>query len=215
MYGVAEVLHWCHDRNKGRVPGVDTAGFDKMKVLLAEKPQSGDYFILDQFWKKRVALDLTEEEVATIDRCLYDIPNFDSEPLPQIRHKFWPQRSSCPSKQQGPSSNGPCLYLLTIRPAYSSKTGLRAARRTCSVLIRACGKNHLLEEETALAGCSKSPPSKAAASESPRRYKPHFVWAVRPYNRSWRTEKPLQWFRYPSGSHWYVEGLNEARTVKP
>ena len=69
-----------------------------------------------------------------------------------------------------------------------------------------------MEEETALAGCSKIPSSKAAASESPRRYKPHFVWAVRPYNRSWRTEKPLQWFRYPSGSHWYVEGLNEVRT---
>jgi hypothetical protein len=94
MYGIAEVLHWCHDRNKGRVPGVDTAGFDKMKVLLAEKPQSGDYFTLDQFWKKRVTLDLTEDEVATIDRCLYDIPNFDSEPLPQIRHKFWPQQTA-------------------------------------------------------------------------------------------------------------------------
>jgi len=92
MYGIAEVLHWCHDRNKGRVPGVDTAAFDQMKALLAEKPQSGDYFTLDQFWKKRVTLDLTEEEVATIDRCLYDIPNFDSEPLPQIRHKFWPQQ---------------------------------------------------------------------------------------------------------------------------
>jgi hypothetical protein len=94
MYGIAEVLHWCHDRNKGRVPGVDTAGFDKMKVLLAEKPQSGDYFTLDQFWKKRATLDLTEDEVATIDRCLYDIPNFDSEPLPQIRHKFWPQQAA-------------------------------------------------------------------------------------------------------------------------
>jgi hypothetical protein len=94
MYGIAEVLHWCHDRNKGRVPGVDTAGFDKMKALLAEKPQSGDYFTLDQFWKKRVTLDLTEDEVATIDRCLYDIPNFDSEPLPQIRHKFWPQQTA-------------------------------------------------------------------------------------------------------------------------
>jgi hypothetical protein len=94
MYGIAEVLHWCHDRNKGRVPGVDTAGFEKMKGLLAEKPQSGDYFTLDQFWKKRVTLDLTEEEVSTIDRCLYDIPNFDSEPLPQIRHKFWPQQAA-------------------------------------------------------------------------------------------------------------------------
>ena len=39
MYGIAEVLHWCHDRNKGRVPGVDTAGFDTMKAFLAEKPQ--------------------------------------------------------------------------------------------------------------------------------------------------------------------------------
>jgi len=45
---------------------------------------------LDQFWKKQVMLELTEDEVSTIDRCLYDIPNFDNEPLPQIRHKFWP-----------------------------------------------------------------------------------------------------------------------------
>jgi hypothetical protein len=94
MYGVAEILHWCHTRNKDRVPGVDTAGFEKMKTLLAEKPQSGDYFTLDQFWKKKVALELTEEEVATIDRCLYDIPNLDNEPLPQIRHKFWPQQAA-------------------------------------------------------------------------------------------------------------------------
>src|SRR5689334_7471204 len=41
---------------------------------------------------------------------------------------------------------------------------------------------------------------KAAASEGPRRYTPHFVWAVRPYSRSWRTEKP-------------PEGLNDARTL--
>lgn len=92
MYGIAEVLKWCHDRNKGRIPGVDTLGFKKMQELLAQKPQSGDYFALDQFWKKSVTLELTEEEVATIDRCLYDIPNFDNEPLPQIRHKFWPQQ---------------------------------------------------------------------------------------------------------------------------
>ena len=91
MYGIAEVLNWCLDRNKGRVPGVDTEGFQKMKALLAEKPQSADYFTLDQFWKRKVTLDLTEDEVATIDRCLYDIPNFDNEPLPQIRHKFWPK----------------------------------------------------------------------------------------------------------------------------
>lgn len=91
MYGIAEVLLWCHDRNKGRISGVDSAGFENMKALLAEKPQSGDYFTLDQFWKKSVVLDLTEEEIAIIDRCLYDIPNFDNVPLPQIRHKFWPQ----------------------------------------------------------------------------------------------------------------------------
>ncbi|MBM4138478.1 MAG: hypothetical protein FJ244_03240 [Nitrospira sp.] len=94
MYGIAEVLHWCHDRNKGRVGGVDTAGFENMKALLAEKPQSGDYFTLDQFWKKKVTLGLTQEEVETIDRCLYDIPNFDNEPLPQIRHKFWPKETA-------------------------------------------------------------------------------------------------------------------------
>ena len=94
MYGIAEILHWCHDRNNGRIEGVDTAGFEKMKALLAEKPQSGDYFTLDQFWKKKVTLQLTEDEVATIDRCLCDIPNFDNEPLPQIRHKFWPKATS-------------------------------------------------------------------------------------------------------------------------
>ncbi|MFO0774860.1 MAG: hypothetical protein U0172_09365 [Nitrospiraceae bacterium] len=91
MYGIAEVLRWCHDRNNGRIPGVDTAGFKKMQALLAEKPQGADYFALDQFWKKSIDLDLTEDEIAMIDRCLYDIPNFDNEPLPQIRHKFWPQ----------------------------------------------------------------------------------------------------------------------------
>ena len=91
MYGVAEVLKWCIDKNQGRVPGVDTAGFKKMQALLAEKPQSNDYLALDNFWKKQVTLELTKEEVETIDRCLYDTPNLDNVPLPQIRHKFWPQ----------------------------------------------------------------------------------------------------------------------------
>jgi hypothetical protein len=65
--------------------------------------------------------------------------------------------------------------------------------------LAGCGK-------TILARCSKRPdfspaqpwraetrlvPNKAAASEDRRRYKPHFVWAVRPCNGSWRTEKPL------------------------
>jgi len=92
MYGVAEVVKWCVDRNNGRIPGVDTEGFKTMQTLLAEKPKAADYFTLDQFWKKKVVLELTEEEVKTIDRCLYDIPNLDSVQLPQIRHKFWPQQ---------------------------------------------------------------------------------------------------------------------------
>jgi len=91
MYGIAEVLKWCIDRNNNRVPVSETAGFKKMQALLAEKPQGGDYFTLDQFWKKKVVLELTEEEVATIDRCLYDIPNLDNVQLPQIRHLFWPK----------------------------------------------------------------------------------------------------------------------------
>jgi hypothetical protein len=93
MYGIAEVLKWCVERNKGRIPGTDTEGFKKMQALLAEKPQGNDYFTLDRFWKKTVVVDLTPEEVATIDRCLYDIPNFENMPLPQIRHKFWPKQT--------------------------------------------------------------------------------------------------------------------------
>jgi hypothetical protein len=90
MYGVAEVLKWCIDRNKGRISGVDTEGFKRMQALLAERPQTSDYLTLDQFWKKKVVLGFTKEEIETIDRCLYDIPNLDNVPLPQIRHKFWP-----------------------------------------------------------------------------------------------------------------------------
>lgn len=94
MYGIAEVIKWCVERNHGRVPGVDTEGFQKMQALLAERPKSGDYFMLDQFWKRKTVLELTPQEVETIDRCLYDIPNFENVQLPQIRHKFWPQQAS-------------------------------------------------------------------------------------------------------------------------
>lgn len=91
MYGIAEVLKWCIDKNNGRIPGTDTEAFKKMQELLKQKPQSADYFTLDQFWKTKVVLDLTPDEVATIDRCLYDLPNFENVQLPQIRHKFWPK----------------------------------------------------------------------------------------------------------------------------
>jgi hypothetical protein len=40
-------------------------------------------------------------------------------------------------------------------------------------------------------GIIKRPFSKAAAIEGLRRYIPHFVWAVCPYNKVWQTEKLL------------------------
>jgi hypothetical protein len=74
------------------------------------------------------------------------------------------------------------------------------------------GSTSVILGVTSHAGCSKSPdfspsqprraetrlvPGKAAASEGPRRYKPHFVWAVRLYNGSWRTDNLLQYFGLP------------------
>lgn len=91
MYGVAEIIKWCIQRNNGRVPGTDSEVFKHLQAALAEKPATGDYFTLDQFWKKRKVFEFTPEEVATVDRCLYDLPNFDGAQLPQIRFKFWPE----------------------------------------------------------------------------------------------------------------------------
>jgi hypothetical protein len=91
MYGVAEILKWCVARNNGRIPGVDTLVFQQMQDALKEKPATNDYFILDQFWKKRKTFEFTQDEVGTVDRCLYDLPNFDGAQLPQIRLKFWPK----------------------------------------------------------------------------------------------------------------------------
>lgn len=93
MYGVAEILKWCLEKNGGRISGVDTEGFKVMQAALSEKPPSGDYFTFDQFWKKSKVFEFTKEEVATIDRCLYDIPNFEGKQLPQIRYKFWPAQA--------------------------------------------------------------------------------------------------------------------------
>ena len=93
MYGVAEILKWCVDQNNGRIPGVDTEGFKQMQAAIKEKPTTGDYFTFDKFWKTRKVFEFTKEEVETIDRCLYDIPNFEGKQLPQIRYKFWPAQS--------------------------------------------------------------------------------------------------------------------------
>jgi hypothetical protein len=43
-----------------------------------------------------------------------------------------------------------------------------------------CWFARVTQQENTRAGCLKSSFSKAAASEGPRRYIPHFVWAVRP-----------------------------------
>jgi hypothetical protein len=78
------------------------------------------------------------------------------------------------------------------------------------------------------AGCSKRGPShppnpgaprralsqaRPKASEEPRRYKPHFVWAVRPCNGSWRTEKPPTLLPTSDELLFNVEDLNDARTL--
>ncbi|RMH06007.1 MAG: hypothetical protein D6704_08175 [Nitrospirae bacterium] len=90
MYGVAEVVKWCITRNNGRIPGVDTPGIKQLQAALEEKPQGGDYYTLDKFWKSKRTFEFTPQEIETIYRCLYDIPNFDGVQLPQIRFKFWP-----------------------------------------------------------------------------------------------------------------------------
>lgn len=90
MYGVAEIIKWCITRNNGRIPKTDTAGFKALQAAVAERPTTGDYYTLDQFYKSRKVFEFTHDEVATIDQCLYDIPNLDGAQLPQIRYKFWP-----------------------------------------------------------------------------------------------------------------------------
>jgi len=91
MYGVAEIVKWCITRNNGRIPGVDTPVFQQLQDAVKEKPATNDYYTLDQFWKSRKVFEFSPEEVAMVDRCLYDIPNFDGAQLPQIRYKFWPK----------------------------------------------------------------------------------------------------------------------------
>jgi len=88
-YGIAEVLKWCIDRNHKAISGTDTPGFTKMKNELTTRPVSSDYFLLDQYWKQPVTIEFTDEEIRTVDRCLYENPNAESNQNPSIRYRFW------------------------------------------------------------------------------------------------------------------------------
>jgi len=88
-YGIAEVLKWCLERNHKQIPGTDAPAFQRMKAELEALPKSSDYFTLDQFWKEPVTLEFTDEEIHTVDRCLYDNPNAESNQNPPIRYRFW------------------------------------------------------------------------------------------------------------------------------
>ncbi len=88
-YGIAEVLKWCVDKNHKQIPGTDTPGFAHMKKELETRPASSDYFVLDQYWRKPITIEFTDEEIRTVDRCLYENPNHESNQNPPIRYRFW------------------------------------------------------------------------------------------------------------------------------
>jgi hypothetical protein len=58
----------------------------------------------------------------------------------------------------------------------------------------------------------KKPVSKAAGESKPEEVPTALRGAVRPYNGSWRTEKPLQRFPDFENFDWYVEDFDEPRT---
>ena len=88
-YGIAEVLKWCVEKNHKQIPGTDTPGFAHMKKELTARPASSDYFLLDQYWRQPIAIEFTDEDLRTIDRCLYENPNHESNQNPPIRYRFW------------------------------------------------------------------------------------------------------------------------------
>ena len=88
-YGIAEVLKWCVDRNHKQITGTDSPGFMHMKKELKDRPVSSDYFVLDQYWRHPVTIEFTDEEIRTVDRCLYENPNAESNQNPSIRYRFW------------------------------------------------------------------------------------------------------------------------------
>lgn len=88
-YGIAEVLKWCIERNHKNIPGTDSAAFQRMQEELKKKPDTSDYFTLHQFWKEPVTIEFADEEIHTVDRCLYDNPNAENNQNPAIRYRFW------------------------------------------------------------------------------------------------------------------------------
>ena len=67
-------------------------------------------------------------------------------------------------------------------------------------------------KDSILGGCSKRPSSKAAGESKPEEVPTALRGAVRPYNGSWRTEKPLQYFPASENLNRYVEDFDEPRT---
>ena len=69
--------------------GVDSPTNASLMLELKKKPDSSDYFTLHQFWKEPVTIEFTDEEIHTVDRCLYDNPNAENNQNPAIRYRFW------------------------------------------------------------------------------------------------------------------------------
>src|ERR1700704_2382437 len=59
------------------------------------------------------------------------------------------------------------------------------------------GSTRVTQQQNTPAGCSKRLSNKAAGESKPEEVPTALRGAVRPFNGSWRTEKPLQYFRSP------------------
>lgn len=88
-YGIAEVMKWCITRNHKNIPGTDAPAFKQMQAELDAVPKSADYFTLDNYWKASIPVEFTDDEIRTVDRCLYENPNAESNQNPAIRYRFW------------------------------------------------------------------------------------------------------------------------------
>ena len=88
-YGIAEVMKWCVKLNHKNVPGTDAPAFKRMQAELDAIPKAADYFMLGLFWKEPVTIEFTDEEIHTVDRCLYDNPNAESTQDPAMPYRLW------------------------------------------------------------------------------------------------------------------------------